>query len=268
MKSNRTKISIGATIAVLSLLFVIGTVSRQTVQAQDRNYPQDRSYPSGQNNNDRNRNRRGRNWDNYGNYGGSFDLRQTALNAGYNEGLKDGTATRDRNRGSDISNQSAYRKATKDYNSRLGDKELYRRYFREAYQTGFNDGLGNSYANDNNRNRDWNNNNNNNGDWNRNNNGDWNRNNQNQDRRGRNWDRYGSYGGSFELRQTALNAGYNEGIKEGRDDRNRNRSDFRNNSAYQKATTDYSSKLGDRGLYQRYYREGYENGYYDGVNGN
>ena len=253
MKSNRTKIRIGATIAVLSLLFVIGTVSRQTVQAQDRNYP----YPQ-DNNRDRNQNRRGRNWDNYGNYGGSFDLRQTALNAGYNEGLKDGTAARDRNRGSDFSNQSAYRKATKDYSSRLGDRELYRRYFREAYQTGFNDGLGNSYANDNNRNRDWN----------RNDNRDWNRNNGNQDRRGRNWDRYGTYGGSFELRQTALNAGYNEGIKEGRNDRNRGRSDFRNKSAYQKATTDYSSKLGDRGLYQRYYREGYENGYYDGLNGN
>lgn len=257
MKPNRTKIRIGATIAVLSLLFVIGTGSRQTVQAQDRNFP----FPQ-DNNRDRNQNRRGRNWDNYGNYGGSFDLRQTALNAGYNEGLKDGTAARDRNR-SDFSNQSAYRKATKDYSSRLGDKELYRRYFREAYQTGFNDGMGNSYANDNNRNRDWNRNNN--GDWTPNNNGNWDRNN----RRGRNWDRYGTYGGSSNLRQTALNAGYNEGIKEGRKDRNdRRNSDFRNNSAYEKATTDYSSKLGDRGMYQRYYREGYENGYYDGLNGN
>jgi hypothetical protein len=30
--------------------------------------------------------RRGRDWDGYPNLGGSFDLRQTALNAGYNEG--------------------------------------------------------------------------------------------------------------------------------------------------------------------------------------
>jgi hypothetical protein len=271
MKSNRTKISISATLAVLSLLLVIGAVSRQTAQAQDRSYPQsqDRNYPDRQDNNDRYRNRRGRNWDNYGNYGGSFDLRQTALNAGYNEGMKDGASARQNNGNIDYSNQSAYRKATKDYSSRLGDRELYRRYFREAYQTGFNDGLGNSY--DNNRNRDWNRNDNR--DWSRDNNPDWNRNNDNRDwnrnnRRGRNWDRYDTYGGSFELRQTALNAGYNEGIKQGRNDRNRNRpSDFRNNNAYQKATTDYSSKLGDRGLYQRYYREGYENGYNDGWNG-
>ena len=256
MKSNRTKMRIGATIAVLSLLFVIGAVSRQTVSAQDRN------NPYGQGRNDRydwNQNRRGRNWDNYGNYGGSFDLRQTALNAGYNEGLKDGTAARKRGRSSDYSNQSAYRKATKDYSSRLGDRELYRRYFREAYQTGYNDGL-NQGRYDNTGN----------GDLNRNDNRDWTRNNDNNgNRRGRNWDRYDNYGGSSDLRQTALNAGYNEGIKEGRNNRNRNgNSDFRNNSAYQKATTDYSSKLGDRGLYQRYYRAGYENGYYDGLNGN
>lgn len=255
MKSNRTKISISATIAVLSLLFVIGTVSRQTVQAQDRNYPsgQDRNN---RDRNNRNQNRSGRNWDNYGNYGGSFDLRQTALNAGYNEGLRDGNSARDRGRGSDYSNQSAYRKATKDYSSRLGDRELYRRYFREAYQTGYNDALNPpNTTSDNNRNRDWNRNDNN-------------PNNNDQNRRGRNWDRYDSYGGSGELRQTALNAGYNEGIKEGRNDRNGRRSDFHNKSAYQKAMTDYSSKLGDRGLYQRYYRAGYENGYYDGVNGN
>jgi hypothetical protein len=255
------------------LLFVIGAVARQTVQAQDRNYPygQDRNYPDGQdrNNRDRNQNRRGRNWDNYGNYGGSYDLRQTALNAGYNEGMKDGNAARDRGRGSDYSNQSAYRKATKDYSSRLGDREIYRRYFREAYQTGFNDAVNppdTSY--DNNRNRDWNRNNS--GDWNRNGNPDWNPNNNNNDqnRRGRNWDRYDTYGGSSELRQTALNAGYNEGIKEGRNDRNGRGSDFHNKSAYQKATTDYNSRLGDRNLYQRYYRAGYENGYYDGLNGN
>src|ERR1044071_1580071 len=30
-----------------------------------------------------------------------------------------------------------------------------------------------------------------------------------RNRRGRNWDRYGAYGGNFQLRQTALNAGYN-----------------------------------------------------------
>ena len=239
MKKNSTHIRIGTAIFAWSLLLMVGLGLSSTVKAQ---------YPNNNDRYERNRSGRGRNWDNYGNYGGSFQLRQTALNAGYNEGMKDGTSARQKNRSSDYQDQSAYRKATKDYSSRLGDRELYRRYFREAYETGYRDALypQGSY-NDNNRNRDWSN---------------------DRNRRGRNWDRYDNYGGSSELRQTALNAGYNEGIKEGRRDRNSGRSDFRNNSAYQNATTDYSSKLGDRGMYQRYYREGYENGYYDGLNGN
>jgi len=259
MKTNSTEVRIGAAIVVWSFLLIVGIGLSSTAQAQ---YPNNGDVQGRRYDRDLNQNRRGRNWDNYGNYGGSFDLRQTALNAGYNEGLKDGTAARQKGRSSDYRNQSAYRKATKDYSSRLGDRELYRRYFREAYETGFNDGFNPQgsvggfgrprQSDDNNRNRNW----------------DWNPNNG-QNRRGRNWDRYDNYGGSFELRQTALNAGYNEGIKEGRKDRNNNRrSDFRNKSAYQKATTDYSSKLGDRGLYQRYYRAGFENGYYDGLNGN
>jgi len=200
--------------------------------------------------------RRSRNWDGYPNWGGSFDLRQTALNAGYNEGTKEGNNDRARRRRASYSEYSAYQKATKDYSSRLGDRELYRRYFQEAFQRGYDTALGIQLGqNDNNRDR--------------NDNRDrYPNDNRDQNRRGRNWDRYGSYGGSFELRQTALNAGYNEGIKEGRNDRSRRRnSDFRNFSAYQKATTDYSSKLGDRELYRRYYREGFENGYSDGYNG-
>jgi hypothetical protein len=104
---------------------------------------------------------------------------------------------------------------------------------------------------------------------------------QNQDRRDRRndrWDRnrrdgrysdgYPDLGGSFDLRQTALNAGFADGAKEGRRDRNnRERFDFRDESNYQKATRDYSSRLGDRGLYQRYYREAFEHGYDDGYAG-
>ena len=83
--------------------------------------------------------------------------------------------------------------------------------------------------------------------------------------RGRDWGGYGSYGGSFQLRQTALNAGYNNGIKEGRNDRNRgDRFGFTDESAYRSASKDYSSRLGSKSLYQRYFREGFENGYRDG----
>jgi len=91
---------------------------------------------------------------------------------------------------------------------------------------------------------------------------------RNYDRRGRNRDGYGNFGGSFALRQTALNAGFNEGVKQGRSDRSkRNGKGYQDRSAYQKATKDYSSRLGDREVYQRYYREAYEHGYLDGYGG-
>lgn len=92
----------------------------------------------------------------------------------------------------------------------------------------------------------------------------WNRNR----RDGRYNDGYPDLGGSFDLRQTALNAGFADGAKEGRKDRNnRERFDFRDESNYQKATRDYSSRLGDRYLYQQYYRAAFENGYDDGYAG-
>jgi len=211
---------------------------------------------------------RGRDWNGYPNLGGSNNLRQTALNAGFNEGSKEGRKDRDRRRYSNFQDFDSYQSASKDYSSRLGDRDLYQRYFRMAFESGYdtenprngNYGSGN-YDRNNDRNYDRNNDRN----YDRNNDRNYDRNN----RRGRNWDRYGSYGGSFELRQTALNAGYNEGIKQGRNDGRRGRRhSYQDFSQYQKATDDYSSKLGDRELYRRYYREGFENGYDDGFHGN
>jgi hypothetical protein len=98
---------------------------------------------------------------------------------------------------------------------------------------------------------------------------------RNRDRDGRydNDGRYGNngdyYGGNSQLRQTALNAGYNEGIQEGRNDRQRGeRFEYRDESDYRNASKDYSSRLGDRGQYQQYFRQGFANGYRDGYNGN
>lgn len=244
MKIRQLTNKIAGLILGLTLLLVISAASSTTGRAQYRNNDQDR---------------RGRNWDGYPNLGGSYELRQTALNAGYNEGTKEGRNDRARGRRANYQDFGAYQKATKDYNSRLGDRELYRRYFRAAFASGYNTELGIQVLNDRDRNRDWD----------RDGNRDRDRSdNRDQSRRGRNWERYGNYGGSYQLRQTALNAGYNEGIKEGRNDRRRNRySDFRNLNAYQKAIQDYNSNLGDREVYRRYYREGFENGYSDGYNG-
>lgn len=97
----------------------------------------------------------------------------------------------------------------------------------------------------------------------------WRRNDDNdRNRRGRDRDGYGGNGGSFQLRQTALNAGYNNGIEEGRKDRRRGeRFEYRDEGDYQKATEDYSSRLGDRELYRQYFRQGFANGYRAGHSG-
>ena len=217
--------------AILSFLLVgIGIASSMDATAQRRNR-----------------------WDGYPNWGGSYQLRETALNAGYNEGSKEGRNDRSHDRHRNYSEFSAYNDATKDYSSRAGDRDLYQRYYRAAFESGYdteNPGYRNNNRNDRND---------------RNDQYDPNRS-QTRGRWGRNWDLYGQFGGSHDLRQTALNAGYNEGIKQGRNDGKKNRprsySDF---SSYRDATTDYSSKLGDKELYRRYYRQGFENGYEDGL---
>lgn len=140
MKRDQWQNRIGAATLTLSLLFGVGIVLSTTAQAQ---YPNDRDAQR-RDNRDRNngdRSRRGRNWDGYANYGGSYQLRQTALNAGYNEGNKQGRNDRNKRYGSDYRSKSAYQKATKDYSSKLGDRQLYQRYFRAAYENGYSDGM-------------------------------------------------------------------------------------------------------------------------------
>jgi hypothetical protein len=249
MKRNQSQSRIGGAILVFSLLLGIGIVVSVPGQAP---YPNDRNAQDRDRSDNREQNNRGRNWDRYGDYGGSYQLRQTALNEGYNEGVSAANDARQNGRHSEYRDSDAYQRATKGYSSRLGERELYRRYFREAFESGYNT---ERYAQDNPdrddryTNRD------------RNNNG-------HRNRRGRNWDGYGNFGGSFQLRQTALNAGYNEGIKQGQHDRDKRiGNSYQDQSAYRKATKDYSSRLGDRELYRRYFREAYQNGYRDGING-
>jgi hypothetical protein len=245
MKTDQLQNRIGTAFLVFSILFGTGIALSLTAHAQtpDDRYTQDRDRNNGD------QDRRGRDWDRYGNYGGSAELRRTALTAGYDEGVREGR--KDRGSRTEFRNLSSYQRATKDYSRRLGDRELYRRYFREAFEVGYN---GESYGRYN-RNR---------GDRDR----DRDRNDNDNDRRGRNDDGYGNYGGSFQLRQTALNAGFNEGTKQGRKDRSsHNRNDYQRQNAYQQATKDYSSGLGDREIFQRYFREAYEHGYADGYAG-
>ncbi len=147
---------IGGAILGFSLLFGFGATAATTAQAQGLNarlnltqqdryqqdrYQRDRDYDRDRDQNRGRGRRHGRNNDGYPNLGGTFQLRQTALNAGYNEGIKEGRNDRRRNRTSDFRSFNSFRRADKDYNRRNGDKELHRRYFQMAFETGYNDGL-------------------------------------------------------------------------------------------------------------------------------
>lgn len=150
MKSKYFMNKIGGAFFALSLLLGIGIASSVTAQAQwqqnDRAYEREQRQRERENARDqRRRNRgynngRGRDADGYGNYGGSYELRQTALNAGFADGVKEGRKDRSRNERYDYTDESDYQKGTRDYSSRHGDRSIYQRYYREAFSHGYADG--------------------------------------------------------------------------------------------------------------------------------
>jgi len=146
-------------------------------------------------------------------------------------------------------NQDYYRRQERERRER--ERELQRERERQAQQSGWYDQYGNWHSN---------------GTYNNNgyyNNGYYN-NGYYSNNGARPGDGYGDQGGSYELRQTALNAGYNEGIKAGRDDRRHGRY---NPTRYSNTLKDYNSRMGDRYTYQRYFVQAFQNGYADGYRG-
>ncbi len=143
MKSSTFMKKIAGTVFAFSLLIGVGIASSVTANAQygpdQYRRQQDRDYRDQQRRQGRDYGR-GRNYDGYGNYGGSTEMRQTALNAGFNEGVKAGRDDRRRGKAFEYRDSSTFQKAMKDYSPRLGDREVYRQYFREAFAHGYADG--------------------------------------------------------------------------------------------------------------------------------
>lgn len=150
MKANMLKKRIMGTVLGLSLLVGIGITSSLTAQAQWRTdqWGRDRAAQREQirrqrewEREQRRRQRVYRNDDGrYNNNGVSYDLRQTALNAGYNEGIKEGRKDRQNGERFEFRDEEDYRNANTDYSSRLGNREVYRQYFRQGFGNGYNDG--------------------------------------------------------------------------------------------------------------------------------
>jgi hypothetical protein len=141
MRSNVKGILRGASALALGLMFVLPTTAAaQFGSGQRRDRRQERREERQERREERREERRGRDWGNNGGWGGSQQLRQTALNAGYNNGVKEGRKDRDRGDRFNYTDESDYRNASKDYSSRLGSKSLYQRYFRQGFENGYRDG--------------------------------------------------------------------------------------------------------------------------------
>ena len=166
MRHKRAASTLGKLFLAFSFLFGIGIWTSTTAQAQNNPWWQndrysrdrDREYRREQRRREREYRREqrrenrdygynngygygyGRDRDGYGNYGGSYDLRQTALNAGFADGVKEGRKDREHRDRYDYMDEGNYRSGDRDYSSRFGDKETYRRYYREAFQHGYDDG--------------------------------------------------------------------------------------------------------------------------------
>jgi hypothetical protein len=144
MRSNVKGILKGASALALGLMFVMPTAAAaqygSNQRRDDRQDRQDRRDDRQDRRERRREERRGRDWGNNGNWGGSQQLRQTALNAGYNNGIKAGRNDQRKGRRFDFQDEGDYRSASKDYSSRLGDKSLYQRYFRQGFENGYSDG--------------------------------------------------------------------------------------------------------------------------------
>lgn len=160
MKMNLVTKRAIAFVFALSLLLGVGMTASFDAQAQDRSWQREQQRRQRQwEREQRRRDREARrdDWrddygygrrddygrrtsDGYPNYGGSYDLRQTALNSGYNEGIKEGRKDRDRREGFEFRDEEDFRNANSGYSSRFGNRGLYAQYFRLAFQNGYTDG--------------------------------------------------------------------------------------------------------------------------------
>ncbi|MGI8995837.1 MAG: hypothetical protein ACR2GW_04105 [Pyrinomonadaceae bacterium] len=77
------------------------------------------------------------------------EIRRLAVSNGYREGYDAGREDRDDGNRHDFRDEGEYRDATSGYRSQYGNRDTYRRYFREGFQRGYNDSYQNRDRRDN-----------------------------------------------------------------------------------------------------------------------
>jgi hypothetical protein len=177
------------------------------------------------------------------------DLERRAYDNGFREGVEEGQNDARHNRDFSPQRHSEFRDGDRGYNRDYGDREFYRRNYRQGFQAG--------YAEAYNRNARY-----------------------GRDDRGS----YGSYGrdervvippvviaptypnrGYGSYGAVAQQNGYRDGLEAGRKDaRDRERFDPVRAKRYREGDHDYNDRYGSRDEYKREYRSAFEQGYRDG----
>jgi hypothetical protein len=185
----------------------------------------------------------------YAQRGGYYrDIDRRAYDVGYREGIQQGENDARRNRDFSYQRHNEYRDADNGYRREYGDREVYRRSYRQGFQTGYGEGF-NRYG------------------------GYANRNPRSNYPTYPNYPAYpGTYpnypGGVGVPRGTysvAGQTGYRDGLEEGqRDSRDRRAYDPVRTKRYRDGDHDYNNRYGSREQYKQEYRAAFEQGYRDG----
>jgi hypothetical protein len=172
------------------------------------------------------------------------DIERRAYDNGFREGLEQGRNDARRSRSFSPERHGEFRDADDGYHRSDGDREFYRRAFRQGFQTGYRESYDRMMRA----------------------NGGYNR---------------GVYGGPVYqgpvyqdprvvvprggYNNYAAQIGYRDGFDAGRNDaRDRNRFDPVRSRRYREGDHDYNNRYGDRELYKRDYRAAFEQGYREG----
>jgi len=174
------------------------------------------------------------------------DIERRAYDNGYREGIQEGRNDAQRNRNFSPERHSEFRDADNGYHRSDGDREFYRRAYRQGFQTGYRESF---------------------------------------DRIARSNGGYGNRGGVYGgpvyqeprvyqdprvsprggYNNYAAQVGYRDGFDAGRSDaRDRSRFDPVRSRRYREGDHDYNNRYGDRDNYKREYRAAFEQGYREG----
>ena len=106
---------------------------------RDRDWDDDDDWDD----NDNRGRRRGRDRNGDGRIDDRGGVRDIAINNGYRAGFNEGRDDRADGNRYDYHDEGEYRDATSGYRNEYGDRDLYRRYFRQGYERGYRDGYEN-----------------------------------------------------------------------------------------------------------------------------